>query len=296
VRWRIGYFAIWIDPFAVRCLNTGMNRLLSPLVFCVFVASLAAPAAAAEIGTLASLRGTVEIGRASTWTAMAPGDALQQGDRIRTGNPGQARIVFQDDTVLTLNEDTEIVLDENVFTPDSGESRSLTSLLRGAVNAVVSEYYGRQGSEYTIRTATATAGVRGTEFIVAYYPELSLAEVIGISGQVEVRSTLADIEETVYVTAEEVSQVSKGAAPTAPQPFSGELMQERLQRFDIVGTSRIETLAAWQGGVGVLGAPRGRSIESFSARQERIRRPQDASNLLSDSPAALNHRQLGVRF
>lgn len=253
-------------------------------------------ASADEIGTVASLRGAAEIGRDGSWSPAAAGAALRQGDRVRTGNPGQVRIVFQDDTVLTLRDDTEVVLDESVFQPARGDVRSLTSLLRGAVNAVVSEYYDKPGSDYTVRTATATAGVRGTEFIVTYFPERNLAEVIGISGRVEVRSTLADIVDTVYVTAEQVSHVPQGEAPTPPYPLSGVDFDERLQRFDIVGTSRIEALAAWQGGAGAIGAPRANNVESFSARQERIRRAQDASNLLSDSPAVLNQRQLGVRF
>jgi len=271
-----------------------MKWLAARIAGCVLLCS--ATAAAAEIGTVASVQGTAEIGRGDRWTAAAAGSAIAQGDRLRTGNPGRARIVFQDDTVLTLNEDTEVVLDESVFQPDQGSVRSLTNLVRGAVNAVVSEYYTNRGSDYTIRTATATAGVRGTEFIVSYFPERGLAEVIGISGRVEVRSTLADIEDTVYVTAEEVSQVAQGQGPTAPQPFTGPQFDERRERFDFVGTTRIETLAAWQGGVGALGASRGPAVESFSARQERIRRAQDAGNLLSDSPAVLGQRQLGVRF
>lgn len=273
-----------------------MHRLLFALVVGVAPAASLSHAFATEVGTIAAVKGTAEIGRAGGWVAADAGAALRQGDRLRTGNPGQLRVVFQDDSVLTLKDDTEIVLDESVFQPEQGTVRSLMLLLRGAINAVVSEYYGQPGSEYTVRTATATAGVRGTEFVVAYFPELQLSEVIGISGRVEVRNTLADIEDTVYITAQEVSHVIAGEPPTPPQPFSGPALEERLDRFDIVGSTRIEALAAWQGGVGVVAAPGGSGIERFSARQERIRRAQDASNLLSDSPALVNQRQLGVRF
>ena len=269
-----------------------MTRLL--LAFLVSLATATA-AYAVEIGTVASLRGSAEIGRNGAWSEASAGSPLQQGDRIRTGNPGRVRIVFQDDSLLTLNDDTEIVLDESVFAPE-GESRSLTSLLRGAVNAVVSEYYENPGSEYSIRTATATAGVRGTEFIMSYFPERELAEVIGISGQVEVRSTLADIEDSVYVTASEVSQVGAGKAPTPSQPLSEPLLEERLERFDFVGTTRIEDLAAWQGGAGFIAGGRESAPTGFVARQERVHRPNDAGGLLSDSPAIFTERQLGVRF
>lgn len=260
------------------------------LVFAVPVAAMAV-----EIGTVANAKDAAEIGRDGAWFAAAPGTPLRQGDRLRTGNPGQLRVVFQDDTVLTLNDDTEIVLDESVFQPERGTVRSLMQLLRGAINAVVGEYYDRPGSEYTVKTATATAGVRGTEFVVAYFPELGLSEVIGISGKVAVRSMDDGIDDTVWVTAEEVTHVVAGEPPTPPQPFGGADLERRLERFDIVGSTRIESLAAWQGGVQAAGA-RTSGIERFSAHQERIRRAQDASNLLSDSPAGMTRRQLGVRF
>lgn len=249
----------------------------------------------AEVGTVAAVRGTAEIGRGGAWTAASTGTAIEQGDRLRTGE-GQMRVVFQDDSVLTLNDDTEMIVDENVFAPAEGKARSLTELLHGAVNAVVSEYYKQPGAEYTIKTATATAGVRGTEFIISYYPDVALAEVIGISGTVAVRSTLADIDETVYVSAQEISQVANGAEPSPAQPFLGDSFQERLERFDLVGTSHLEGLAAWQGaGAASTGNNRQR-VDAFAARQERMRRAQDASNLLSDSPALLGRSQLGVRF
>ena len=273
-----------------------MNRSRTAFLFVAATLTFALPAAASEIGTVASLTGTAEIGRGAAWTVATAGDALQRGDRIRTGSPGRLRAVFHDDTVLTLNDDTEIVLDESVVGDENGGSRSVTDLIRGAVNAVVGEYYSAPGSEYEVRTATATAGVRGTEFIVSYYPEHRLAEVIGVSGRVEVRSTLADIEETVYVSAAEVSQIPEGKAPTPAHPLGGEMLQERIERFDFVGTTRIEALAAWQGGVGAIGAGSGARVDRFSARQERIRRAHDASNLLSDSPAIFTQRQLGVRF
>lgn len=256
----------------------------------------ALPALAAEIGTVASVDGSAQIGRGDSWTVAVAGSPLQQGDRVRTGNPGRLRAVFQDDTVLTLEDDTEVVLDESVVGGSGQPSRSVTDLLKGAVNAVVSETYGAAGSEYEIRTATATAGVRGTEFIVSYFPERNLAEVIGISGRVEVRSTLADTDGAVFVTADEVSQVAAGKDPTPAQRLDDELLQERRERFDFVGTTPTESLAAWQGGVGAAGVTVGPRLERFAARQERIRRAHDASNLLSDSPVILDQRQLGVRF
>lgn len=273
-----------------------MNCFALRLVVCSVMAVVVAAPALAEVGTVAAARGTAEIGRNGTWTPATAGNPIEQGDRLRTGAPGQLRVVFQDDSVLTLNDDTELVVDESVFAPEQGKARSLTELLHGAVNAVVSEYYEQPGSEYTIKTATATAGVRGTEFIVSYYPEAEVAEVIGISGTVAVRSTLSDIDETVYVTSEQISQVAKGLQPSPAQPFSGESLQERLQRFDLVGTSPIEDLAAWQGaGAAASGVGRQR-LNTFAARQERTRRAQDAANLLSDSPALVGRSQLGVSF
>ena len=90
--------------------------------------------AAAEHGltpTIASLEGSAEIGRSGTWYPAKLGLAIYLGDELRTPKPGRLRVVFQDDSVLTLGDDSHVVVDEQVFDPNQGTVRSFMRLLRG---------------------------------------------------------------------------------------------------------------------------------------------------------------------
>ena len=179
--------------------------------------SVAAGALAQEVGTIAALDGSGKIGRRDLWIAATAGAAIQRGDELVTGQPGRMRIVFQDDTVLTIGDDSRIVVDEQVFDPDKGQTHSVLGLLQGKVSALVSEYYKRPGATYQIKTATAVAGVRGTEFVVTYDPRDNRTEVAGLSGTVEVRGAFDRSGGGVFITAQEVTTVTRGRLPTPPR-------------------------------------------------------------------------------
>src|SRR5262249_27220679 len=115
----------------VRC---GTSVLLLVLLFAV-------GARAQEVGTVAATDGTAQIGRRDLWITATAGAAIQRGDELLTGQPGHLRIVFQDDTVLTISDNSRVVVDEQVFDPSKGAARSLLGLLQGKVSALVGEYY-----------------------------------------------------------------------------------------------------------------------------------------------------------
>ena len=134
------------------------------VAFLVAIAALAVMASGGgaaeandEAGTVAAVEGTAEIGRGGTWQAAAAGSSVQVGDELKTGNPGRMRVVFRDDTVLNLADDTQVTVDQQVFAPDQGLFRSSMQLLRGKVRALVGEYYSRPAATYEINTATAVA-------------------------------------------------------------------------------------------------------------------------------------------
>ena len=83
------------------------------------------------------------------------------------------------------------------------------------------EKYDNRSSKFEIRTATAVAGVRGTDFITSYDPVTKTTEVITFRGEVAFTS-LAGSEsdvatgDTVVVTKGEKSQAREGAAASAP--------------------------------------------------------------------------------
>ncbi|HYB98711.1 MAG TPA: FecR family protein [Candidatus Limnocylindrales bacterium] len=184
----------------------------------VFVAcSYAVPALAQDAGQVVSMEGTVEIGRDNAFTAATVGSRVRVGDTIRTGNPGRARILFQDDSVLNVGDDTVLAIDESVFNPDEGTISSVIRLFQGKVRALVSDYYGESAASYRIATPTSVSGVRGTEFIVAHDVGTETSQVLGLGGRVAVHSVMDLVRRGVIIRPREITFIARGQFPTPPR-------------------------------------------------------------------------------
>ena len=225
-------------------------------VFCTLAAAVLLGTAASgqeSVGTVAVARGAAEIVRGGGAAAAAVGASVYTGDELRTGD-GQMRVVFRDDSVLDLSEQTTLVVDQQVFDPGAGRFTSLMKLLTGKARALVSNYYGAPGASYEVETPTAVAGVRGTTFLVSYDAGLDATQVIGIEGRIEVRSLAARLGDTVYVTAQEGTTVRRGQAPTPPEPVADDLF-----RFE---TDAIQSLGAGVGGAVGAGSVAGSGLQA----------------------------------
>jgi len=199
---------------------------------------------AQEVGTVAAIDGVGEIGSGGTWTPAAIGSAVHRGDQLRTGTPGRMRIVFQDDSVLAISDGSFITVNEQVFNAESGKAKSFMELLQGKVSAVVSDYYHRAGNTYEIKTVTAVAGVRGTEFSMAYNPDLEVTEVVGISGHIEVHSMIDPAGPGILLTANETSTIPHGQLPSRPRRIDETIFRQRMEGIDFIGGGRAEGLTA----------------------------------------------------
>jgi len=272
---------------AKTAINTPQRRAT---LLALTLLVVAAVASAQEVGTIAALEGSGKIGRRDSWIAATPGAAIYLGDEVRTEHPGHMRIVFQDDTVLSVADDSRVVVDEHVFDPSRGKARSVLGLLQGKVSALVSEYYHQSGAVYQIKTATAVAGVRGTEFVVTYDPRDDRTEVAGLSGTVEVLSAFDRTGRGVFVTAQEVTSVSRGRLPSAPRRLSDTLFNRYIEDMNFIGTGAAESLAIGNPLLAGQVVPKAdRAAVAISAiapqRRQLIRERRDVSNLLQQTPA-----------
>lgn len=199
---------------------------------------------AQEVGTVAGVEGSAEIRRAGNTTAATLGAAVQRGDELRTGRPGRLRVVFQDDSVLTLSDNSQVTVDEQAFDIPNGKIQSLMRLLRGKVSAVVSEYYQRPHAQYEIQTSTAVAGVRGTEFAVGYDPRNDVTEVVAVNGRVEVHGVLDMVRRGSFVTSGESTTIARGEYPTPPKRLNDRDFRRYIEGLDFIGKGRPESLTA----------------------------------------------------
>jgi hypothetical protein len=206
------------------------------------------------------------------------------------------RVVFDDDTVLTLGDGSELTVSDHVFAPDQGEARSLIDLVSGTVNAVVSEYYRNPNAAYEVKTKTATAGVRGTEFVVSYEPGDKLTEVFVVDGRVEVTSMVEDVENTVFLNANEVTYVRAGELPSAPNRYEDSVLRQRLDNIDFIGERGFEGLAARSLISVNVRAPKPSAATAAGSSDLNRRHIFEANDLLGQNSQAVGRRSLGISF
>jgi hypothetical protein len=116
----------------------------------------------AQAAYIREVRGTVEVRApgAAEWKAAAAGEALERASLISTGFRSTALITIGNST-LTVRPLTRLSLEE-IAASQSGE-RVTIDLRAGRVRAEVKPPAGGK-TDFTVRTPTTTASVRGTVF------------------------------------------------------------------------------------------------------------------------------------
>jgi hypothetical protein len=257
------------------------------------VAVVAAPARGEDVGTVAAVEGSAEVGRGGTWTTAEAGAVVAVGDQLRTGRPGRMRVVFRDDSVLVLSEATTLLVDQQVFDPTA--AASVFNLLEGKLKSIVSHYYGAAGSSYEVRTATAVAGVRGTEFVMTYDSASGATEIVGIRGVVTVHSLVDPAGPGLLVTANEATAVAAGELPTPPQHLDPEFMRELLHDTEFFGATKGTSLSGASSLMAGTAVPRPALAPAGPAAlgaalvlaPEGVATGVDAGSALGNSPAAV---------
>lgn len=201
-------------------MRTAANPLRAAAALVAAVALLAALRAhAEEVGAVAEIEGQAEVLRAGTaeWAPLKAGDAVLLGDQLRTPADSKLKLVFRDDSVLTLAPNSLLAVDEQVLGATAPISRF--TLFLGAIRALVTDRYGEAGARFEVETPTAVAGVRGTGFITAYDAPREETVVLGLSDTTGVRSKVDPRgEREVRVGPGEMTTVGRGSYPLRPAP------------------------------------------------------------------------------
>ena len=243
---------------------------------------LASPLAALaeDVGAVASFTGQADIGRDGQWIPAETGMTVRLGDQLRTAD-GRLRVVFQDDSVLNLAENTTITVDDQVFQPQQSTFKSLMKLIRGKVRATVGPYYQQTGAAYEVETPTAVAGVRGTTFVVSYDEDDDKTQVIGVRGKVHVRGLKERVGEGVFITSHETTSVGADGRALKPQRLDEELYHQRIEGLEVIGRrglGAVLTGSAVQTGTSVAPPDRAPGTTKHSVKEYvDLRDPSDVA-------------------
>jgi hypothetical protein len=204
----------------------------------VFAALLLAPRLApASTARVVEARGTVErVAGDGGALALERGATVHDGDLVRVGDGGHARLLVDDQAVIELSAGSELRLQ----TPRREGSTSLR-LLSGRIWARVSSLFG--GNTVEVETPNAVAGVRGTSFFTEVGGDETTVSVE--AGSVEVASLAG---ERALIGASEQAVVSgrlltRGMLDHAHfETLRGRFAsRERGELFDRDGLDRLRT-------------------------------------------------------
>lgn len=129
------------------------------------VVLLFASTAYAQIGSITEFQGNATIKRGKDTITAQKGTAIEQNDQVETKN-GKLKIVFKDDTTVTVTEHSKLVIDDFVYDPKSGKG-SLGLKAAGGTVRYVSGAIAKDPKQVKINTPTAAIAVRGTDFVMS---------------------------------------------------------------------------------------------------------------------------------
>lgn len=141
-----------------------MNRIL--VVFIVLLALGAQAWAQDAIGVVKTVSGGAIVIDADKPVAARAGTPVRLGSVLKTGPKGSMGVTFSDDTVMSFGPDTEVTVDEYLYAPSRGDLKFTTNISRGTLAMVSGVIAKLKPDAATVKTPTATIGVRGTRFVV----------------------------------------------------------------------------------------------------------------------------------
>jgi hypothetical protein len=154
----------------MRYVSSGfrMTKARTLLAVAVLLASVSPAFAqgALVIGRVKSTTGSVSIVRQSGTVLAQAGAPLFQNDSVRTGADGRIGITLRDETRLSLGPNSDVRIDQFLYSPGEGNLRLVMRVARGLVAYVSGRIAKLAPDAVRLETPSAILGVRGTRMVI----------------------------------------------------------------------------------------------------------------------------------
>ena len=154
---------------------------------------------------------------------LKPGAAIYQGDQLITGIAGSAVVFFKDQSTISMDADSQILMDELVYDPDQKRGSEVISLIQGIAVFASGNIAKMNPDAMTIHTPVATIGIRGTTFGVHYRGNRDVTVVLaegakGNVGEIFVRNQAGAVTLNKKFSATQVAGLNVPPTPPTPMP------------------------------------------------------------------------------
>jgi len=117
------------------------------------------------IGSVKTLTGDAVIQREGHVVTVQLGTQLYENDVLETGADSAMGLILRDDTMLSMGPDTQIVLDQFVFSPAEEKLGLVTRMGRGTLMYLSGQISKLNPGAAKLETPLAVLGIRGTRFL-----------------------------------------------------------------------------------------------------------------------------------
>lgn len=137
-------------------------------------------------------------------------------DTILTGKNSRAKVVMTDQNEINVSPESEIQLSKYEFDAKSDKKNVLINVIYGKIRSKVSQKYDGD-NKFQVKTPSAVAGVRGTDFITSFNPMNQQTQIVTFEGRVEFGLPAGlNIVNSVMVGVGQSSSLVAGTMPSAP--------------------------------------------------------------------------------
>jgi hypothetical protein len=202
---------------------------------------LAQVAVTDAIGQFTAVQGDVTVAHPN-----APGavpvkldDNVLFKDIIETQRRSRTKALFEDDSLLTVGENSRIEIAEYIYNPKQNLRRSVVNLVQGRLRALVGKTFAAAGSKFEVHTPTAVVAARGTYFVVWVEGEVSGIANIGTKGKVDFSSG----GQAVSINPGQFSTAVAGRPPSPPASVAKNApssVSRAIKGTDLKNTPRAE--------------------------------------------------------
>lgn len=147
------------------------------------------------------------------------GSRIYPKDTVITAQDSRAKIVMIDQNEINISPESEVILAHYEYKPNENKKDVLIDVVYGRVRSKVEQKYdGSSTNKFQVKTPSAVAGVRGTDFLTSYNPNNQSTNIVTFQGEVAfgMPGTDGSIQGSVSVRAGQFAANTMGSPPTPP--------------------------------------------------------------------------------
>jgi hypothetical protein len=229
----IGTPCIPVDYYSIFS-GGSMKKIYLVIIFMLFYSFCAAET---KIGKIIQIVGDVDITSFTTGKKIVPdvGLIITSDNKIRTGKKSFVEILLNDGTKLSVKDVS--VLNISTLKMSENDPPSRIKLLTGKIRLALKRVY--KDRSLILKTPTAVAGVRGTDFgVIASKLE---TRIVVFDGKVEVANENKNIIKSYILQEREETSVKLDSDPERPRMVPSDMLNEWFDYYEIVEDSKIIT-------------------------------------------------------